>query len=244
MSTSLNGWPGVATSGPALRRIAIPGTHKSVTTEATCAPLFAAFLAEVNVHVVPLDIGPVDGWEYRQARAADGLSNHASGTAVDVHYSTTDPKWPAWPADNKRHCTDAQIKAMHSLLDKYVDPQGRRVFGWGGDWGKVDEMHVELAQSWATGARGRATTKTDVLAVIKHLGIARDGTVTPAVEKVYVGGRTPVTAREIARILGISWARVIRFNGTLLVSRARPGSAVRIPPGVTPRPIYRGAPSA
>lgn len=64
------------------------------------------------------------------------------------------------------------------------------------------------------------------------------------VQKVYVGGRTPVTAREIAHILGISWARVIRFNGALLVSRARPGSAVRIPPGVKPRPIYRGAPTA
>lgn len=44
--------------------------------------------------------------------------------------------------------------------------------------------------------------------------------------------------------LGISWARVVRFNGRLLGRRAAPGSVVRIPPGVPSRPIYRGAPTA
>ena len=242
MPTSLNGWPGVATSGPALRSIRIPGTGRTVVLEKTCAPLFAAFLSEWHKTVMPIDgsrtyLGP-DGWEYRQARTGDGLSNHASGTAVDVRYDVL-------KSDHQRHMTSSQIAAVHRLLDRYVDDQGRRVFGWGGDWTVgtyCDEMHTELAQGWAIGARGRATTKTDVLAVIKHLGIASDGTFVQAVDKVYVGGRTPVTAREIARILGISWARVVRFNGALLLVRARPGVAVRIPPGVTPRPIYRGAP--
>jgi len=241
---SLNGWPGVENSGPALRSIKIPGTNRTVVLEKNCAPLFAAYLADWHKTVLPIDgsrsyLGP-DGWEYRQARTGDGLSNHASGTAVDVRYDVL-------KADHLRHMNALQIKAVHRLLDKYVDDQGRRVFGWGGDWTVgtyCDEMHTELAQSWAIGARGRATTKTDVLAVIKHLGINSDGTTTPAVTRVTVGGRTPVTAREIAHILGTSWARVIRFNGALLVSRAKPGSVVRVPPGVTPRDIYRGAPTA
>lgn len=74
---------------------------------------------------------------------------------------------------------------------------------------------------------------------------AQVSNVVPApVGHITVGGHTPVTAREIAHILGITWDRVVRFNGALLVSRAKPGSVVRIPPGVIPKAIYRGAPSA
>lgn len=247
MSTSLNGWPGVATSGPALRTIKVPGTNRSVTLERTCAPLFAAFLADWHKTVMPIDgkptyLGP-DGWEYRQARTGDGLSNHASGTAVDVRYDVL-------KADHLRHMTASQIAAVHRLLDKYVDDAGRRVFGWGGDWkvadpqhnisGYCDEMHTELAQSWATGARGRATTKTDVLAIIKRLGIQPDGTV--AAPKLYapVIGGTPVTASDCARCLGISRARFLWFNPGLALRRAQPGSQVRVPPGVTPVPVHAG----
>jgi hypothetical protein len=176
VTTSLNGWAGISTSGPALARRVVPGTGRAVTLQVDALPLFLAFLADWHKTVMPIDgkptyLGP-DGWEYREARTGAGLSNHASGTAVDVRYDVL-------KADHQRHMTDAQIAAVHRLLDKYVDKDGRRVFGWGGDW-KVgvycDEMHTELAQSWAIGARGRATTKADVLAVVARLGIRPDGT--------------------------------------------------------------------
>ena len=46
----------------------------------------AAALALVNTHVIALDPGPLDGWEYRQARLSSGLSNHAGGVACDFRY--------------------------------------------------------------------------------------------------------------------------------------------------------------
>lgn len=183
MSTSLNGWAGIPSAGPNLARRQVPGTTRSVTLQADVLPLFLAYLADWHKTVMPIDgkpsyLGP-DGWEYREARTGAGLSNHASGTAVDVRYDVL-------KADHQRHMTSAQIDAVHALLNKYVDADGRRVFGWGGDW-KVgvycDEMHTELAQSWAIGARGRNTTLADVRAVIKRLHIAPDGTTVAAAPK-------------------------------------------------------------
>lgn len=177
MTTSLNGWAGIGKAGPALARRLVPGTTRAVTLQVDALPLFLAYLADWHKTVMPIDgsrsyLGP-DGWQYREARTGAGLSNHASGTAVDVRYDVL-------KADHQRHMTPAQIAAVHRLLDKYVDDQGRRVFGWGGDWtvGKAcDEMHTELAQAWAVGARNRPTTLADVRAVIKRLGIRPDGTV-------------------------------------------------------------------
>lgn len=58
--------------------------------------------------------------------------------------------------------------------------------------------------------------------------------------KVYVTvtGDKPVRAREIATILGTSWARVLRFNPRLAVRPAKPGERVRIPTGIKARPIF------
>lgn len=187
MTTSLNGWAGIPASGPALATRRIPGTTRSVTLQVDALPLFLAYLADWHKTVMPIDGSPAylgpDGWEYRQARTGAGLSNHASGTAVDVRYDVL-------KADHQRHMTPTQIAAVHRLLDKYVDANGRRVFGWGGDW-KIgtycDEMHTELAQSWAAGAQGRSTTLADVRAVIKHLGIRPDGTIAGAGAAPYPG---------------------------------------------------------
>ena len=238
--TSLNGWVTIPTaSSPELANGVIPGTTRRVTTQRDCLPLFLAFYADWHRTVHSIDykgaLGP-DGWEYRQARAANGFSNHASGTAVDVTYD--------WlKADHARHMSPGQILAVHRLLDKYVDVSGRRVFGWGGDWTVgtyCDEMHTELAQSWAPGARGRSTTKTDVLAVIKHLGIHPDGTTASAVKTANVTGRTPLSASQIAAQLGCSVARVLVRNPWLAVRKAAPGAVVRLPNGVAPVPLYAG----
>lgn len=178
MTTSLNGWPVIAgVGGGQLSRRVVPGTTRSVTLQRDVLPLFLAYLADWHRTVMPIDgspkyLGP-DGWEYRMARTGAGWSAHSSGTACDVRYDVL-------KADHQRHMTPAQIAAVHKLLDKYVDDAGRRVFGWGGDW-KIgvycDEMHTELAQSWAIGAQGRATTLADVKAVIARLHIRPDGTV-------------------------------------------------------------------
>ena len=185
MARSLNGWPQAGYAD--LSFGVVPGTSKKVTLRRDVLPLFLAYLADWHTTVMPIDVpgalGP-DGWAVRQARTGAGLSNHASGTAVDVRYDVL-------KADHKRHMTRAQINAVHALLAKYVTSDGRRVFGWGGDW-KVglycDEMHTELAQDWAAGAGGKAASKADVADVIKRLRIRADGRTAPA---------TPVWTRDL-----------------------------------------------
>jgi D-alanyl-D-alanine carboxypeptidase/Putative peptidoglycan binding domain len=200
---SLNGW---AAPPARLATGTVPGTKKKVTLQADVLPLFLALLADIHKTVVAIDVpgalGP-DGYELRDARASSGISNHGSGTAVDVRYDLM-------KADRKKHLTDAQTAACHKLLDKYVDANGRRIFGWGGDWKLgtyMDEMHWEIAQSWAVGAHGRKTTMQDVKNVIARLKIQPDGTVqglavVPAKPVTTPVAQKPVLVKAIPPFLG------------------------------------------
>lgn len=217
MTTSLNGWPGISVSGPLLATGTVPGTSRKVTLRRDVLPLFLAFLADWHKQVMPIDgqrtyLGP-DGWVYRDARTGAGLSNHASGTAVDVRYDVL-------KADHQRHMSAAQIAAVHRLLDKYVDVHGRRVFGWGGDW-KVgtycDEMHTELAQSWAAGALSRGTTAADVAAVTARLRIRPDGTVAPLAPGGS-GAGIPVPPARLVTLADLTSGKP--SNGAALINHA------------------------
>jgi hypothetical protein len=177
VTASLNGWAQITSSAsPSLRAILIPGTHHTINVRRECAPVFAAALAQVNLHVIALDAGPVDGWVNRQARTGAGLSNHASGTAVDFRYDVL-------KADHKRHMTGAQITAMHAILAHFVTSKGKRIFGWGGDW-KVgtfcDEMHLEIGQDWEPGV-GSFVSAVDVVDVQKRLRIDANGNIAKPV---------------------------------------------------------------
>jgi hypothetical protein len=184
--TTLGGWPGIETAQEqkVLVWIKIPGTVKKVQLRKEVAPVFAAFLAEVHKKVIDLNKGPLDGWEFRQARTGAGLSQHAGAVASDMRYDVL-------LADHRRHMTQAQINAMHSLLNKYVTTSGKRVFGWGGDWkvatdktpGFCDEMHLEAIQNWSPGSHGTNATVADFQNVQKRLGIKSDGTIS-AIQKV------------------------------------------------------------
>ncbi len=115
-----------------------------------------------------LDTGPVDGWNYRPSRLEKGLSDHASGTAVDVRYDVLKP-------DGKAHMTAAEKKILDGILAQYVTADGHRVLANGAWWSKVkDEMHTELSQGWDRGAK-RNTTAKDVENVIKRLKIDKNG---------------------------------------------------------------------
>jgi hypothetical protein len=151
----------------------IPTVGRQILVNRIAARAFAAFYADWQ-RLMPkrlsLTTGPLDAWEYREARKADGLSNHAGGVAVDVRYDIL-------KADGKAHMSEREAKIVRKLLDVYVTPDGRRIFGWGGDWSPyVDEMHLEIAQGWAIGSGGQDITAEDVRSCIKHLRIKRDGT--------------------------------------------------------------------
>ena len=171
MTTSMNGWPAIRFSAdPRLRTITIPGTKRSVRVARAAAPLFAAFLADWN-RLMParlkLNVGPVDGWNYRASRMSSNLSDHSSGTAVDVRYDIL-------KADSKHHMTAGETEILKKILAQYVTSDGHHVLANGYVWKSCDEMHTELSQGWDRGAK-RNTTAADVAQVIKRLKIDKNG---------------------------------------------------------------------
>lgn len=60
------------------------------------------------------------------------LSNHASGTAIDLNA-------PDHPLGEPGTFTDEQVARIRALLDELAP-----VVAWGGDFDRPDEMHFEV----------------------------------------------------------------------------------------------------
>lgn len=140
MASSQNGWP--ASDEPrtiGVESFAIPGTKLKIRCTKKVAPLLINFCAEFNEKVEPLEGGALDDWGYayraiRGQEDAGNLSNHASGTAVDLNATKH-------PLGKRNTFTDAQEATIRSLAKKY----GLR---WGGDYkNRADEMHFEVTLS-------------------------------------------------------------------------------------------------
>jgi hypothetical protein len=171
-ATSLNGWAAIPDpSDPRMASVRIAGHTLHLRKEVM--PVFLSALRRINAEVLPLAPGPLDSWEYRDARLGGGLSNHASGTAVDFRYDVL-------RADHQVHMTPAQRRAMERILDSYQTADGHRLFGWGGEWtpGRAcDEMHLEVGQRWQV---GRAITPGDFTQFVARHHLRPDGTTGPA----------------------------------------------------------------
>lgn len=137
MASSQNGWP--ASDEPrtiGVESFAIPGTALRIRCTKKVAPLFINFCAEFNEKVEPLEGGGLDDWGYayraiRGQEDAGNLSNHASGTAVDLNARSH-------PLGKRNTFTNEQEATIRSLAKKY----GLR---WGGDYkNRADEMHFEI----------------------------------------------------------------------------------------------------
>ena len=135
MLTSHNGW--TASKDPAeidVKSYLVPGTKIKLRCAATCAPLLITFAAEFHAHVEPIDVGALDDWGYafRNIRgSADKLSNHSSGTAIDLNA-------PSHPLGHSGTFNPMQIVLIQALCKKYG-------LKWGGDYkGRKDEMHFEI----------------------------------------------------------------------------------------------------
>ncbi len=216
-SVSLNGWPGIPDETDArMTRGTVPGTHKHVLLRKEVMPLFLNLLSRINKEVLPLNPGPLDSWEYRDARLGGGLSNHASGTAIDFRYDVLE-------ADHQIHMTQAQRRQMERILDSYKTADGHRVFGWGGEWtpGRAcDEMHVEIGQDWQV---GRPIGVADVRQVTASMHLRADGTVGPG-GPVSPPGPHPTTRVHLALLRpGLTNAEVKVMQRALLAHGFNPG---------------------
>src|SRR5690606_1236851 len=107
--------------------------------------IFDHLCKRFNAEVEPIVKEHSWGWAYRPIRGATRLSNHASGTAIDLNA-------PAHPLGKVDTFSKEQVKTIRSIL---ADLDG--VVRWGGDYsGRKDEMHFEIVGSIA---------KADALAV-------------------------------------------------------------------------------
>jgi hypothetical protein len=142
---SQNGWP----VNPPRSPHTIPGTNVRVTVaDGPAGQVLMHVLGQVNARVEDIamnsDRNERDDWGYaeRNVRGSEAVSNHASGTAVDINAT--------------RHAlgasgtfTPAQVAEIHRILAE-VDG----VVRWGGDYtGRRDEMHFEIIGSQEQVAR-------------------------------------------------------------------------------------------
>ena len=141
MLQSHNGWP-ASKDAAEIHIISVPieGTKVKVRCAKAVAPLIAGFCKEFHELIEPIDEGSLDdwGWNFRMIRGStDKLSNHSSGTAIDLN-ATKHPlgKVGTFPAE--------KIPMIKALSKKYG-------LIWGGseNWKRRDEMHWEIGLSEA-----------------------------------------------------------------------------------------------
>ena len=139
---SQNGWPASADRNAInVKNYIIEGANQHIAVCAGAAPVLLAFLKELNL-ITPINApGTVfDDWGYGvgdNRGIAAMLSNHASGTAVDINATKH------IQGGTVSGYTPEQEKAIHALTAKY----GLR---WGFDYHQnKDPMHFEIVETQA-----------------------------------------------------------------------------------------------
>ena len=136
MLTSYNGWPASKDQDEiGVKSYLVPGTMRKLRCASAVAPLLIGFAAEFHSLIEPIDDGTYDDWgfAYRDVRGVPGkLSNHASGTAIDLN-ATRHLLGKVGTFDS------AKVPMLRALAHKYG-------LTWGGDYkNRKDEMHFEIS---------------------------------------------------------------------------------------------------
>lgn len=139
MTVSQNGYRALR---PDLTRVyTVPGTDRRVRLrKGPPGRLLIELAAWFHDRIEPIDVGQLDDWGYaeRAIRGATALSNHASGTAIDLNALRH-------PMGRRGTFTPAQEKMIHRWLTSR-----NHCVRWGGDFrGRPDEMHWEIVRDVA-----------------------------------------------------------------------------------------------
>lgn len=143
MAVSQNGWAGYSSYGDSnlVSNPTVPGTNVKILggLNKVAAPVLLWVAAQWNIHVEKLVQEQGNwGFEPRDIRGSTVLSNHASGTAMDLNSALH-------PLGASGTFSANQVRAIRAILNA-CDGLVR----WGGDYtGRKDEMHVEVNGSAA-----------------------------------------------------------------------------------------------
>jgi len=137
--TSSNGWTASADPNEiGVKSYPVKGTKIKLRCAEKCAPLLVGFAEEFHALIEPIDEGTLDDWGYafRMVRGSlNNLSNHSSGTAIDLNASKHPlGKGGTFPVE--------KIPMIQALTKKYG-------LIWGGNFKRRDEMHWEIGLSEA-----------------------------------------------------------------------------------------------
>jgi len=215
MPVSINGWPVLDNppwDDPRLTRLKILGTPCVAYLRASLAPLFVSLALDYHHTIHPLvNRDDVDGYDYRQARAAARWSDHSSGSAIDCRASYEGAQGP----DNYDWWDGPKAAAARVILARY------EVVMWGGAKALGGSYGVPSNYDWMHFALKPETTQSDVNRVVAKLGIRPDGTrpegptPTPApvvvvsVSKVQPGRSGPqvlIVQRALAKAVALDYS--------------------------------------
>ncbi|TFH69932.1 M15 family metallopeptidase [Cellulomonas sp. HD19AZ1] len=128
---SQNGWP-VILDPYDERLVALPGVTGGVRA-GDVATVLGHVVARIDAEIAPVEETSSWGWAHREVRGGGDVSNHASGTAVDVNA-------PQHPMGEEGTFAPDELATLRSILED-VAP----AVVWGGDFGgRKDEMHFEV----------------------------------------------------------------------------------------------------
>lgn len=138
MQSSYNGWPASKDQTEiGIKAYKVEGTNLKLRCAERVEPLLLNFAKEFNELIEPLEGGALDDWGYcyRMVRGTtDKLSNHSSGTAIDLNASKH-------PLGKVGTFEAGKVPMIRALAKKYG-------LTWGGDYkNRKDEMHFEIALS-------------------------------------------------------------------------------------------------
>jgi hypothetical protein len=190
MSKSQNGWP--ASPDLKRRKLIVAGVEfvGGIVDNDDVSTVLGYVAEQFHQRVEPLRNPGCWGFFYRANRNdATSLSNHSSGTAIDVNA----PKHPNGVATARTY-SRSQVAEVHKILAE-VD----NVVRWGGDYTKtVDAMHLEINGSAAAVAKVAARLRAPPGRAFYHSDKRVDfggGTL----------GRTRRRAPPSPRALGYEW---------------------------------------
>lgn len=140
MVTSQNGY--TANDRSLIETITIPGTDRKVALRRGApGQLLAHWAGWFDKHIESVDGGILDDWGYAERPirgSTTTLSNHASGTALDINA-------PRHPLGKRNTFAPGQMAAIRKELKRYGG-----AIRWGGDYkNRADEMHFEINASVA-----------------------------------------------------------------------------------------------
>lgn len=140
MSTSQNGWQALQSNSSLLHKWVIPGANRYFVLRQGAAGFLLCHLIlwyHETIHRLDEKGSVWDEWAYafRDVRGADDLSNHASGTAVDLNAT----RYPLGTT-NMLSWRKVKIRARMAFYGFCIR--------WGGSYeGRKDEMHFEINRS-------------------------------------------------------------------------------------------------